>query len=164
MDTFGLSKTGYRLEGKFKPTIDSNITMDLREIFDTVTHDIHELLHNVVVFTMDSTQSEFMEDFSNESKKNGTTNIEITTKYHNNLGKCFSVRPKNHVIKLGVVAIDVVARMGIYVYFGHPGQYMYNTKTKVQNLYRVITFKVAIYNYLEYYNFLMSTNLFLGKL
>ena len=140
MNFFGLTKTGYRLEGKFNPTQKSNATIDLRNVFNLVTHDIHELLHNVVIFTIDATQSEFVEDFNDGLNKNDTINIEITTKYHNNLGRCFSIRPKRHVIKLGVASIDFVAKMGIYVYFGHPGQYMYNTKTKVDETYRFSRF------------------------
>ena len=131
MREFGLTKTGYRLEGKFSPTTIRNSTMNLRNVFDLVTYDVNEILHNVVIFTLDSKESEFVEDFNDRSKKNGSSHIDITPKYHNNLGKCFSIRPKSHIIKLGVVSIDFVARLGIYVYFGHPGQYMYNTKTKV---------------------------------
>ena len=134
MNFLGLTKTGYRLEGRFNPTKKSNTTIDLRKVFNLVTHDIHQLLHNIVIFTMDAELSEFVEDFSEGMNKNGTTHIEVITKYHNNLGRCFSIRPKSHIIELGVVSVDFVAKMGIYVYFGYPGQYMYNTKTKVNEI------------------------------
>ena len=59
MREFGLTKTGYRLEGKFSPTTNLNSTMNLRNVFDLVTYDVNEILHNVVIFTLNSKESEF---------------------------------------------------------------------------------------------------------
>ena len=159
LQRFGLTKAGYRLEGQFNPTKNMSSKLDLKKVFDMVTHDIHELLHNVLVSTMDSNQSEFYEDFSNGTKKNETSHIEVTTKYQSNLGKCFSIRPKPNIIKLGVVSIEFVAKMGIYVYLGHPGQFNYNTKTKVFGreteyscfILAIYGLKIILYSSTHYY-------------
>ena len=63
---------------------------------------------------------------------NFTKHLHITTKYYQYFGRCYSIHPKDHVLKLGVNAIEIVARLKVYTYFGHPGQFTYsNTKTKV---------------------------------
>ena len=64
--------------------------------------------------------------------------IDVTTKYMNTLGRCYSIHPKDHIIELGVVIMDITANLGFYVYFGHPGQFMYtNTKSKVAKFFMV---------------------------
>ena len=66
---------------------------------------------------------------------NGTNTseyIEITTKYWHSFGRCYSIHPKDNVIKLGPQNFDIVSRMDVYIYFGYPGQFMHpNSKTKV---------------------------------
>ena len=74
-------------------------------------------------------QSSFVETFDavNENRKH----IKITTKHSPTYGKCYSIRPRTHVLKYGILVVDIVARMDIMIYLGYPGQFMYNTKTKV---------------------------------
>ena len=103
--------------------------MTLRAIFRSVTHDINEILFRISLTTNSRQLSYFDIDFESA---NFTEHLEITTKYYYYYGRCFSVTPKDHIIKLGVNAIEIVARFKIYVYFGHSGQFTYfNTKTKV---------------------------------
>ena len=59
-------------------------------------------------------------------------NIEITTKYWNSLGKCYSLYLKDNVVKQSIQRIDIATRIDTLIYFGHPGQFMHpNSKTKV---------------------------------
>ena len=78
--------------------------------------------------TLDPKLKWLVETFDNYKK---TDYIKVTTKYQQNLGKCFSIYPQNHVLELGITSIDIVARTSIYVYMGYPGQFNFDTKTKV---------------------------------
>ena len=127
LNAYGINKKEYRSKGVYSP---SNNTKDttLRDIFKSVTYDIDEILFGIALFTSNKQKTRFEIDFDGQ---NFTEHIEITTKYWGTYGRCFSLHPKDHVLKLGVHQIEIVARMGIYIYFGYPGQFMYNTKTKV---------------------------------
>ena len=64
--------------------------------------------------------------------------LQVITKYKgSSLGTCYSIRPKDPIVGLGIFKIDFVARLGIYVYLGYPGQFMYLAKTKVKYILRV---------------------------
>ena len=132
LQQYGLTRNKYRNQGIFYPSgeIAKNIT--LRQILDFVTHDIYDLLFEVRFDTQlsdDIGQSSFVETFDapNENLKH----IKITTKHSPTYGKCYSIRPRTHVLKYGIIVVDIVARMDIMIYLGYPGQFMYNTKTKV---------------------------------
>lgn len=127
LKNYGMDKKALRSGGSYAPT-NYREGMDLRKVFDSITHDIKELLTYIKIYTLDREQSQFTVDFQGS---NATQHIEVVTKYQNNLGKCYSIQPRGHVIQLGVVKIDIAARYDIYVYFGYPGQFMYKTKTKV---------------------------------
>ena len=60
----------------------------------------------------------------NFEKDNFDENITIVTKYSDSYGRCYSIIPKQQVLKLGVKSIILETRMDIYVYFGHPGQFL----------------------------------------
>ena len=81
------------------------------------------------ITTLDREKRNVLEEFSpsNEAMKS----IEIVTKYTNTLGKCYSVRPKPDIVKLGILDITIIAHMDIYIYLAHPGQFMYNTWARV---------------------------------
>ena len=58
--------------------------------------------------------------------------LQITTKYWSTFGRCYSIQLKDHVLELGVRGIKLKASMGVYIYFGYPGQFMHtNYKSKV---------------------------------
>ena len=46
IDFYGLSKTKYRGEGKWRPKRNENRT-DLRKVFDDITHDVDEIFVNI---------------------------------------------------------------------------------------------------------------------
>ena len=64
----------------------------------------------------------------------GWESINILTKYSNNLGRCFSVRPKPEVVKKGILRVAFTSYTDTYIYIGYPGQFMYNTRTRVCNI------------------------------
>ena len=104
--------------------------IDPEALFESVTYDIHEMLFRIIVYTSNKKYPSFLIDFDGT---NTTKHLEITTKYSATFGRCFSFHPKDDVRKLGVRHIDIIARIDIYIYFGHPGQFMYiTTKSKVK--------------------------------
>ena len=126
---FGLDIRKYRKEGHFSPTTNGSTVYDLKTVFKSITNDPHDIIKKIKITTKDRTQRTFVENF--HENNNQPEHVEIVTKYSNSLGRCFSVRPKDHVVKLEVIKIDIAARMDIYVYIGYPGQYMYNTEERV---------------------------------
>ena len=126
---YGLDVNKYRNEGHFSPTINESIDLELENVFKNITHFPDEVLQKIKITTKDRNQRTFLQSFV--ELKNATNHVEIVTKYQSNLGRCYSIRPKSHVITLEIIKIDVIASMDIYVYIGYPGQFTYNTKERV---------------------------------
>ena len=130
MTRYGLDSNKYRSEGKYTPDNNYYRDVDLREIFDQITHDIHEILQSIKIFTLDHKHDMFLEQFN--GNKTETNFVRIITKYQSNLGKCYSIQPKEEVLKFGIRIVELVSKTGIYVYLGYPGQFTHHiTKTKV---------------------------------
>ena len=130
LQKYGLTRRSYRSEGTFRPSKDLYKNKDLHDIFDEVTHSVYDILAEVKINTLNIDQSSFVERFS-PSNNGTTTHIKVSTKYFDSFGRCFSIRPKQHVIKHGINVVDIVARMDVTIHLGYPGQFMYNTKTRV---------------------------------
>ena len=130
MNNYGMDKEDYRWGGVYSPSNNKTSHKGLNEIFDDITFDIEELLQSIKISTLDRTYSKFEINFKKSNVS--VTDIVITTKYWDTFGRCFGFRPSDHVHRLGVTKVDLIARRDIYIYFGHPGQFMYNTKTKVR--------------------------------
>ena len=124
---YGMDKRKFRKGGSYAP-LNYSEGMDLRKIFNSVTYEIEELLLYIKIFTLDRQKPQLTIDFQ---ALNTTRHIKVVTKYRSTFGKCYSIQPRDHVVQLAIVKIDIMARYGIYVYFGYPGQFMYNTKSKV---------------------------------
>ena len=131
--SYGIDKAKYRSSGYYTAQNNSD-GRHLRSIFDSITYSLSELLHKIQIFTLDRKKARIVVDFG---QKNINQHLEITTKYWNTYGKCYSIQPKHPILELGVQTIDIVARVDIYLYFGYPGQFMFNTKTKVRTSYVV---------------------------
>ena len=89
-----------------------------------------------MIKTQDRMQPDFREYFNPDlqmMKLNRTTieSIDIVPKISSAVGKCFSVRPKPEVVKKGIASIAFTTHMDMSIYLGYPGQYMYNTRTRV---------------------------------
>ena len=112
------------------PTKNYNSSNSLRAIFNNVTFEAYEILTQIRISTSDLENDWIVEILDSSTKD--PKSLSIVTKYQRNLGRCYSIRPKKHVVELGILAVDFIARIPFYVYLGHPGQFNYNTKTKVR--------------------------------
>ena len=130
LKSYGMEKWRLRRGGLYAPQNYSE-GMDLRKVFNSVTYEIEELLLYIKIYTLDREKSQITIDFQG---LNTTRHLKIVTKYKYTYGKCYSIQPRDHVVQLAIVKVDILARYGIYVYFGYPGQFMYNTKSKVLTL------------------------------
>ena len=140
---YGLSKHEYRNRARYTPNSHFLTTGNLHDVFDEITYDLNDILHQVSITTMPNMQKvNFDEHFP--SSLNSTKHIFITTKYWSSFGKCYSIRPKNHIVRRRIVLLTIIARMDIFVYFGHPGQFSYNTDTKV-------FISISLYNDIIYF-------------
>lgn len=137
LNAYGMDKEKYRGKGVYSPSNNSK-GMELRSIFNNVTYDIDELLFRISIRTNSQQNRSFDFEFDG---KDFMEHIDVITKYYHHFGRCFSLHPKKHILSLGVNAIVVVARINVYVYFGHPGQFMsLNTKSKVYVCLFCLTF------------------------
>lgn len=129
LQSYGLTRRKYRSEGAFHSTNNNGRNTSLRQIFDDVTHDVSDMLSEVRFDTLDIDHNTFVEKIkpSNEDSEH----IKVTTKYFDSFGRCYSIRPRSHVSKHGINLVDIIASMDITIYLGYPGQFMFNTKTRV---------------------------------
>ena len=118
LEHYGMDKEQYKFMGNFYPKKNGNGT-DPRKVFYEVTHDVEDIFDRMRIKTLSKKTPEIHIDFN---KENFLEHINITTKFWNNFGRCYSIIPKNNVQKLGIVDIIFETKMSIYVYFGHPGQ------------------------------------------
>ena len=128
---YGIDSDEYR-QGNFRPSNDTKNHCNLQDIFNDITQNLHELLYKVKFTTLDRRNRTFVEVFSRENPKQNAENVDVVTKYTNTLGRCYSIRPRAHVVRLGILRVEITARLDIYVYLGYPGQFMYNTKKRVR--------------------------------
>ena len=126
---YGLEKHQYRDKGMFYPKTNGS-NLDARSVFYDVTHDVDEIFTKIKLKTLNYHSPTLEIDFS---KDNFADDISITQKFYHHFGRCYSIHPKNDVLKLGVTSIYFYTKIGVYIYFGYPGQFMYsNTKSKVR--------------------------------
>ena len=128
LNYYGLNTTAYRSHGIYF-NHNNRHSDDLRGIFNSATFTVGELLNSLTIVTRDGNIPRLHIEF------NETTNssiIGIETNYWSTLGKCYSLRLKDIVLKLGIIRLDFASRMDIYIYFGYPGQFSHpNSNTKV---------------------------------
>ena len=128
LDYYGIDKEKYKRKGQYYPTKNGNGT-DPREIFNEVTHDVGEILDRIRIKTLDNKNPFVHVDFSNG---NFSDHLDITTKFWKHFGRCFSIIPKKDIQRRGIVDFIFEAKMSMYLYFGHPGQFLAaNRNTKV---------------------------------
>ena len=127
---YGLTVYDYRSNGKYYPEMLGNGTMDSKSFFRLVTHNLSEILMELSFSTL-SKENYLLNEVLGVRREFNYSLILVTTKYTPTFGRCFSIQPKDHVVKLGIIKITMKTRMNSYVYFGYPGQFQYRTKTKV---------------------------------
>ena len=118
IDFYGLSKTKYRYQAMWSP--EKNGT-ELRKVFEDITHDIDEIFVNIRIKTLNKEKRYVDVNFMLDNYNNF---LIISTKYSETFGRCFSVIPSKEVQQLGVQSMIFETRMDVYVYFGHPGQFL----------------------------------------
>ena len=130
LQSYGLNKEKYREQAMYSPThVHGTKFVNLERFFNSVTYSIDEILHSIIISSNNKNDPHFDIDFN---QPNFTEYIDIHTKYWPTYGRCYSIRPKDYVKRLGVWGIDVISQINIYIYFGYPGQFMYPTsKSKV---------------------------------
>ena len=70
------------------------------------------------------------------SEDRATERILINTKFYATFGRCYSIEMPDDIISNGIISIEFIAKVDIYVYFGHPGQFMHvDTKAKVEKYF-----------------------------
>ena len=125
---YGMDKSSYRNYGNYVPS-KNGANSDLREIFNSITYDISKVLSRIKIVTSLGVGDVVHIVPFDGSRNTGT--IYVATKYHGTFGRCFSIQPTENIVQQGVKILEVKARMAIFLYFGYPGQFMYNTHTKV---------------------------------
>jgi len=120
MEHYGILKEDYRRNGNFYPS-KNNEEIDPRDLFNKVSHGIDDLLNGIQIKTLNKNKPYIDIVFNH---KNSSTHLNITTKFWNTFGRCFSIRPSDKIRQLGVVSMIIEGKMDFYVYFGHPGQFL----------------------------------------
>ena len=126
---YGLDGYMYRSKGVYV-NLTSNKFEDPHVIYDSITHDVDEIISSMTFKTANrTTYNKVKIEFN---KTHLYDDIRVTTAYTAFFGKCYSIRPKVHLLSQGIQAIDIVTHNDAYVYFGHPGQLMHpDTTTRV---------------------------------
>ena len=128
LEEYGLSKENYRENGVYyNKKFQGNA--DLRSIFNLITYDLNEIISRIKIRTSSKPMRSIIIDFDNT---NQSEYLSITTKYSFNYGRCYSIHPKDHILQLEVLSIEIFSRMHMYIYFGCQGQFQHpNTQSKV---------------------------------
>ena len=94
---------------------------DLRKVFEDITHDIDKIFVNIRIKTLNKERRYVDINFMIGDYNNF---LIISTKYSDTFGRCFSIIPTKEVQQLGVQSMIFETRMDVYIYFGHPGQFL----------------------------------------
>ena len=117
---FGLDKEGYKRGGKYYPSKNWR-GENLREVFNKVSYEVDEILKGIRIKTL-STAHPYIDIVFSENRYD--TYLNVTTKLWNTFGRCYSIIPKSELQRLGIVSMIFEAKLDIYIYFGHPGQFL----------------------------------------
>ena len=125
---FGLDREEYKDGISFYP-LNNKTDMDPRIFFDLITYNVSELFRKITIRTLNHDEPKIMVDFVNDQM---TQRIKMKPKFYATFGRCYSLQMPDDIISNGIISIELIAKIDIYVYFGHPGQFMnVDTKSKV---------------------------------
>ena len=142
LEYYGLDRNGYAKGESFYGTKHGE-NVDPRDLFDKITYNVSEMFHKIVVSTLSQNKPKIV---INVSDRNSTEMVNVETKYYASFGRCYSIQLSGKIIHYGIISVEFETKIDVYVYFGHPGQFMHvNTKSKV-NLRSIFFFK-----YIEFY-------------
>ena len=135
MEYYGLDRNDY-VKGKSFYASKDGEKIGPRDLFNKITYNVSELLNKIVVSTLSKNEPKIVINVSDE---NSTEMVHVETKYYASLGRCYSIQLSDKIIQYGIISVEFETNIDVYVYFGHPGQFMHvNTKSKVNS--RVIYF------------------------
>ena len=124
----GLDREEYKEGVSFYP-LANETNMDPRDVFHVITYNTSEIFNKIIVRTLNQKEPKISIDFSEDR---ATERILIHTKFYATFGRCYSIEMPDDLISNGIISIEFIAKVDIYVYFGHPGQFMHvDTKAKV---------------------------------
>ena len=132
MSSYDIDRKQYSNGESFYPRVQG---MDIRprELFNHITYNASELLKKIVIRTVDTDEPKIIIDPSNMS--NSSERVSMITKYSATFGRCYALGISEEVIIYGIISIEIESNIDIYVYFGHPGQFMHvDTKSKVHSM------------------------------
>ena len=145
LKNYGLDEYMYRYEGVYA-NLTSHTVDDLRLIYTSITHDVDEIISTITFFTADGNVKGVEINFNNT---NYHDHIMIRTLHSFRLGRCYSIRPKAHLLEKTIQMIDIVSHIDAYIYFGHPGQAMHPDSTsRVISFNRTFSIRVKLVNHL----------------
>ena len=128
MEYYGLNRRSYVNGSLFYP-IKQGEDIDLRYVFENITYRANELFSEIVVNTLSTDEPKIEIDVS---ERNLYEMVNIDTKYSATFGRCYSIQLSEKIIRHGIISVAFKTKRDVYVYFGHPGQFMHvNTKAKV---------------------------------
>ena len=139
---FGLDREEYKEGVSFHPLANGS-DMDPRDVFQVITYNASEIFNKIIVRTLNQQEPKINIDFSEDK---ATERILINTKFYATFGRCYSIEMPDDIIANGIISIEFIAKVDIYVYFGHPGQFMHvDTKAKVGKYsYNLPSFKLFL--------------------
>ena len=132
MSSYGIDRKQYSNGESFYPRVQG---MDIRprELFNHITYNATELFKKIVIRTLDTDEPKIIIDPSNMMRS--SERVSMITKYSATFGRCYALGISEKVIRHGIISIEIESNIDIYVYFGHPGQFMHvDTKAKVHSI------------------------------
>lgn len=105
---------------------ETNSSLQANQLLDVFTYNLTEILHQVIITTSNEAKPKIVIDLKSEYDG------KFVTKYDKTFGRCYSLELAPNVTLLGLTKIEFFAKLNIYIYLHHPGQYMdVDSKSKV---------------------------------
>ena len=95
----------------------SMTTKSPRKVFIEITHELNEILEEVIVQT--ASIPKFHIDLSKSSN-----DITVDVMHARKFGRCYSIQIANEIVNQGISEIEFLSKMNTYIYFHHPGQWL----------------------------------------
>ena len=134
LEELGLSISQYK-NGEFhvqRINGSTSAPKDPWAFYRKATHDLHEVVESVKIFTTDPNHPSLKFSIGDKNDLLNESVGKFEEKNYDTFGRCFSLNINENVTSLGIITVDVVTRIGQYVYLHHPGQFLeLDSRTKV---------------------------------
>ena len=140
LNKFGIGSSDDYRKGNWKGN--GNSSLNEKEIFDEVTHDIEDIFERIVIRFDDMQPNK---DFSGQDLKN----MHYTLKLHLTYGQCFEVDIESY--DGGKSQIQIFTKMPVYIFVKQAGQFFENSRSRLEIqlgkcLYIEMAYEVFIQN------------------